>query len=85
LAEIEKLTDENMKTYKKSVADYDDVQLMMQYSQKKGREKGREEGREEGITSSNLQIAKNLQQKGMSVTFISEATGLTPEQIQQIK
>jgi predicted transposase/invertase (TIGR01784 family) len=96
LAKIENLTDEDMKNYEKSVADYADVQLMMECSREEGFEEGRgegfekgiekgiEKGRAKGMEEGVMSVAKNLQQKGMPLIFISEVTGLTPEQVRQI-
>jgi len=49
-----------------------------------GIKKGREEGREEGIEQEKLIIAKNLLEKGSSVEFVQEITGLSSEKIQKL-
>jgi len=51
---------------------------------KKGREEGLQEGREEGIEQEKLIIAKNLLEKGSSVEFVQEITGLSSEKIQKL-
>jgi predicted transposase/invertase (TIGR01784 family) len=83
--EIKKLKAEDMEVYEKSLEQYDDVRLMMEYSRDKGIKKGREEGVKEGITSRNFQIAKEMQKARMSIDLIAQLTGLTPKQIQQMK
>jgi predicted transposase/invertase (TIGR01784 family) len=76
VAEINKLTTEDMKTYKKSLVRYNDVELVAEYYLKEGRE----EGREEGI----FQVAANLLKIGLPVEDIAKGTGLSPEQILQL-
>lgn len=49
-----------------------------------GREEGRAEGREEGAKSKSLEIARNLKQLGVSSDKISDATGLTEDEIASI-
>jgi len=51
---------------------------------KSGIKKGREEGREEGIEQEKLIIAKNLLEKGASLEFVQEITGLSSEKIQKL-
>ena len=46
----------------------------------KGKKEGIIEGRKEGIFS----VAKNLLQQGISIEVISEATGLTKEEIEKL-
>ena len=53
--------------------------------QAKGFEKGREEGREEGELSQSLAIAGNLLSMGMSVKYVTQATGLTEAQVKNLK
>ena len=48
------------------------------------KEKGREEGREEGKNEEKQSIAKALKGKGINPQVISEATGLTLEQIEKL-
>jgi hypothetical protein len=88
-AEIENLTETEMEVYAKSIAEYHDVQLMMECSLVEGREeglqKGRREGRRESVASEDRKIAKNLLKMNFSINDIAKATGLTPEQINQLK
>ena len=50
----------------------------------KGREEGIKEGKNEGKKQKQIEIAKNLLKMGMKISEISEATGLTIEEIKQI-
>ena len=43
------------------------------------------EGREEGRKEANIEIAKKLLKKGMSIEEIVEITGLTKEEIEKLK
>ena len=52
---------------------------------KQGLEKGRAEGKEEGMNQRSLEIARNLLSLGLPVTQITQATGLTEEEIKQMK
>jgi hypothetical protein len=49
------------------------------------REEAREEGREEGREEWNLIIAKNLLEKGSSVKFIHDITGLSSNKIKKLQ
>jgi predicted transposase/invertase (TIGR01784 family) len=96
-AEIENLTETEMEVYAKSVAEYHDVQLMMECSLVEGREeglqkgllKGRREGIEKGLITGRREgvkyIAKNLLKMNLSISDIVKATGLTPEQIKRVQ
>ena len=48
----------------------------MRYAEKQGREKGLKEGQ--------LKIAKTMKEKGQSLEFIQEMTGLSIEKIKQL-
>ena len=50
-----------------------------------GLAKGREEGREEGVKKENLRIALNFKKAGVDFATISQATGLSIEQIESLK
>ncbi len=70
-----------MGNYKKNLADSWDVQLMM----KCNREEGREEGLKEGMLQNNLQIARKLIEMNLSTDEIIKITGLTEEQIKELR
>ena len=48
-------------------------------------QKGREEGREEGMNQRSLEIARNMRAKGMDASTVLEITGLSMEEIQQLR
>ena len=51
----------------------------------KGIEQGLEKGLEQGAKQEKIEIAKNLVQKGLDDDFIVETTGLTLEEVKEIK
>ena len=52
---------------------------------KEGREEGREEGIKEGIEQDRIEIAKKMIKKKMKIEDICEITGLTIEEIEELK
>ena len=50
-----------------------------------GKEEGRAEGRAEGMSQRSLEIARNLLSLGLPVDQITQATGLTEEEIGLLK
>lgn len=50
-----------------------------------GREIGKEEGKKEGEEKRNIEVAKNLLKLNIPVEAISQATGLTIEEIEKLK
>ena len=51
----------------------------------KGFEKGRKEGIEQGINKRNIEIAKNMLKQNLSIDMISSITGLSIEEINNLK
>lgn len=51
---------------------------------REGRAEGRKEGRAEGRNAEKMETATNLRKLGVSVETISQATGLSPEQIAKL-
>ena len=49
-----------------------------------GRAEGREEGREEGMKKANLENAMKFKQLGVAVEIISQATGLSIDEIEKL-
>ena len=50
-----------------------------------GRAEGKEEGRAEGMSQRSLEIARNLLSLGLPINQITQATGLTEEEIELLK
>jgi predicted transposase/invertase (TIGR01784 family) len=98
--EIERLKGKNMKAYRNSELRYEDLYNFTSYAEQVGMKKGllegemrgRKEGLLEGekqgkkeVMESKRQISKKLLEMGMSLSDISNITGLTSQQIQQIE
>ena len=72
-------------SHNKSVMDkYDDEWYKGQYK-KWGEMVGREKGKEEGIKQEKINTVKNMLKKKSDINFISEITGLSLEEINNIK
>ena len=52
---------------------------------KKGIKQGLEQGLERGTEQSKNEIARNMLKKGLDISLISEVTGLSNEQINNLK
>ena len=74
-----------------------DTYNQIEYARETGREEGREEGKEEGLKEGReeglkegrgeerLKIAMNLIRVGASCEIISQATGLSAEEVSRLK
>ena len=56
-----------------------------QKGKEEGMEKGRAEGKEEGMNQRSLEIARKMLAKGMDEAMVMDMTGLTAEEIKQMK
>ena len=56
-----------------------------QEGKQEGRQEGKQEGRQEGIEHTKFEIAIKMLQQKMPEDTISNITGLSPEQLAQIK
>ena len=62
-----------------------DTYNQIEYARESGREEGREEGLKEGRGEERLKIAMNLIRVGASCEIISQATGLSEEEVSRLK
>ena len=93
LADIRCLSSEEQEKYDESIKAVDDYYSGLYGSYVEGEEKGiakgrvegRAEGRAEGELSKGLTVARNLLAIGMSWPQIMQITGLTEEQLRQLK
>ena len=101
LADVRCLSSEEQEKYDKSIKAADDYYSGLYGSYVEGEEKGiakgrvegraegraegRVEGRAEGELSKGLEVARNLLAMGMSWSQIMQATGLTVDQLKQLK
>ena len=56
-----------------------------QKGKEEGMEKGRAEGKEEGMNQRSLEIARKMLAQGMDEAMVMDMTGLTAEEIKQMK
>ena len=87
--EISGFTDAELRAYDKF---WDSVSVertllddRYQKGKEEGKEEGRAEGRAEGMSQRSLEIARNLLSLGLPVNQITQATGLTEEEIELLK
>ena len=62
-----------------------DTYNQIEYARETGREEGREEGRAEGRKDERSKIAINLIRLGTSCEIITQATGLSVEEVSRLK
>jgi len=75
--EIAKFSKEEYKDYEDSLKHYRDLKNSLDTS--------KEEGRIEGRIEEKKEIAKRMLNKGLNISFISEITGLTAEEVSELK
>jgi predicted transposase/invertase (TIGR01784 family) len=91
-AKINNLTEKEMKTYKKSIMEYDDVILAVDYAEERGEKRGekrgieigRTKGREEGRKEERINFVRTCYENGINIEQIVQLTGLTERQIYAI-
>jgi predicted transposase/invertase (TIGR01784 family) len=75
IAQINKLNKEEMKTYNKSILEYNDVMSAVQYAEQCGEKRGEKR--------MAILLGKKLTEKGMSVIEISELTGISVDELNE--
>ena len=80
VAEIATFTPEELREYEDSLKAYRDIKNSIDTARKEGRV----EGRVEGEKRKAIAIARNLKSMGMSISNISNATGLQEEEIKAL-
>jgi predicted transposase/invertase (TIGR01784 family) len=81
LAEVKRLKEKEMETYNKSILEYHDVRLCMDYALEKGIEEGLEKGITKGREEGKILVIQKCIQKDMSIEDIVFITGFSKEQI----
>jgi predicted transposase/invertase (TIGR01784 family) len=76
-AEISKFSQQEYQEYENSLKYYRDI--------KNSLDTAKEEGIIEGIEKGKIEIAKNMISKGIEISLISEITGLTEKEINELK
>ena len=82
---LAQLDDKDRINYIKSMNTERDTYNQIEYARESGREEGREEGLKEGRGEERLKIAMNLIRVGASCEIISQATGLSAEEVSRLK
>ena len=89
MAEFAQLDDEDRIKYIKSMNTERDTYNQIEYARETRREEGREEGhkvgKEEGLKEGQSKIAMNLIRLGASHEIITQATGLSEEEVSRLK
>ena len=88
-AEIARFTPQEQREYEASKKAYRDIKNSVDTAKREGiaegMEKGMKQGMEKGMKQRSLEIARNLLSLGLPVDQITQATGLTEEEIKQLK
>ena len=64
---------------------YNQIEYARESGREEGRVEGRKEGKEEGRGEERLKIAMNLIRVGASCKVITQATGLSAEEVSRLK
>ncbi|MBO4341198.1 MAG: hypothetical protein J5835_07210, partial [Bacteroidales bacterium] len=84
-AEYAGLTPEQQDKYDKLMTTELDIIAQQQFAHNKGLEEGIAKGQAEGETKAKRAMAAKFKELGVAVSIISEATGLTKEEIEAMK
>ncbi|GHT51292.1 hypothetical protein AGMMS49982_08340 [Bacteroidia bacterium] len=96
LAEFENLKEEDMRTYKKNLLQYNDVRNEVECAREDGVEEGMQKGIQrgvqqgiqhgilQGVQQTTYEIAQKCIQEGMSLDFVIRITGLSSEELKSI-
>ena len=80
-AEIATFTPEERIKYENDMTTERDIQNYISYAREKGIEEGRAEGMEKGL----LEAARNMLAEGFSIDLVVKCTGLSVEQVKELK
>jgi predicted transposase/invertase (TIGR01784 family) len=83
-AQINKLKPEEMEAYNKSILEYDDVVLAVDYAESRGEQRGIQIGELRGEQKGKTSVVLNLYRRGLPVEDIADITNFTVEQIKNI-
>ena len=84
-AEIARFTPQEQREYEASKKAYRDIKNSVDTAKREGIAEGMKQGMEKGMKQRSLEIARNLLSLGLPVDQITQATGLTEEEIKQLK
>jgi len=83
-AKVSALSEEEYDQYEASMKYLEDEIDMEQHGYERGMEEGMKQGKLEGEKAANLRNAKNLKTLGVDIHTISQATGLSVEEIEEL-
>ena len=81
IADLSSLSKAERIKYDASIKAYRDHLATIAYGKEEGKVEGRSEGRVEGERNKQIEIARKLKAKGLSIDLISETTGLSAEEV----
>lgn len=84
-AEIAKFSPKEVREYEASKMAYRDIKNSIDTAKQEGKEEGIAIGKEEGKNERNLEIAKDMLAMNIDEATVIKLTGLTVEQLQQLK
>ncbi len=84
-AEIARFTPDQVRSYEDSLKCYRDLKNSLDTAKEEGVIEGIEKGIAKGIEKGKVEVAKNLIKNNVSIEIIMKSTGLTKEQIEQLK
>ena len=84
-AEIARFTETEMKDYEESLKNLRDLGNVLDTAKEEGRKEGLKEGLKEGEKRKGMEIARKLLASGLPEEFIAGSTGLTLEEIRELK
>jgi predicted transposase/invertase (TIGR01784 family) len=85
VAEIARFTPEQMQSYEDSLKYYRDIKNSLDTAREEGFLEGEQKGLKEGELKSKIEIAKKMLLQNVDVHIIATVTGLSHEQIEQLR
>ena len=70
--------------YDRALKHFRDTIAVMEGQKQEGRAEGIKEGKEQGRIEERMAIAQNMKEKGIDASLISETTGLSTEEINNL-
>ena len=84
-AEIARFSESEMRDYEESLKNLRDLGNVLNTAKEEGRKEGRKEGIEEGEKRKSMEMALRMREDGMPLEVIAKYTGLSVEEIQNLK
>ena len=84
-AEIARFSESEIRDYEESLKNLRDLGNVLNTAKEEGRKEGRKEGIEEGEKRKSMEMALRMREDGMPLEVIAKYTGLSVEEIQNLK